>query len=164
MSTDLPDPETVLFKGEYRRGLDERYRLSIPPELLGEETDNRWVLVKERPGALSLWRRDPWQRQYDAGMRWVRERFSSGKLTDQDARLQKLGRLLSTRHSDVQLMGRGRLLVPEGFREFLGVAAGDPLMIIGAAVCIEIWHPTAWLDYLREEMPGFGSLFQQLGS
>ena len=164
MSSENPMPGTSLLLGEFRRSLDERYRLSVPPDFLSEQGDNRWVLVKQRPGALSLWHRDPWQQQHDEGLRWVSDRYAAGKVTPQDGSLQKLGRLLSSRHCDVQLMGRGRLLVPEGFREFLGVAAGDPLMIVGAAVCVEIWHPQAWLEYLREEMPGFSGLFEQLSS
>jgi MraZ protein len=59
-------------------------------------------------------------------------------------------------------MGRGRLLIPEGFREFLGVTGAEPLLVVGAAVCVEIWHPQAWLEYLRAEMPGFRQLFGEL--
>ncbi len=55
--------------------------------------------------------------------------------------VQMLGRLLSSRHRTVELAGRGRLLVPEGFREFLKVEAGGDVMVVGAGVCVEIWNP-----------------------
>ena len=42
-----------------------------------------------------------------------------------------LGRLLSTRHRTVQLAGRGRLLIPEGFREFLGVEPNGEALFWG---------------------------------
>ncbi len=64
----------------------------------------------------------------------------AGKLQDRLPEVQHVGRLLSTRHKPVQLAGRGRLLIPEGFREFLQIAAGGECAIIGAAVCIEIWN------------------------
>jgi MraZ protein len=35
-------------------------------------------------------------------------------------------------------------------------------MLVGAAICVEIWNPQAWLELLRQEMPGFGVLFKEL--
>jgi MraZ protein len=35
-------------------------------------------------------------------------------------------------------------------------------MLVGAAICVEIWNPQAWLDLLRQEMPAFGVLFKEL--
>ena len=52
-----PVQNREFFLGEFPRSLDDRFRLSIPQELLdpflagGSET----ILAKERPGALSLW-------------------------------------------------------------------------------------------------------------
>ena len=63
---------------------------------------------------------------------------------------QRLGRLLSTRHRSVELGARGRLLIPEGFREFLGVEPGGEVLIVGAGVCIEIWNPAKWLGHLED--------------
>ena len=76
--------------------------------------------------------------------------------------LQMLGRLLSTRQKAVQFAGRGRLVLPEGFREFLGVEPGEEVVIVGAAVCVELWKPEKWLDYLEGRMPKFRRLFDQL--
>ena len=85
-------------------------------------------------------------------------------LKDRTTDVQLLGRLLSTRHRDVQIAGRGRLSIPEGFREFLGIEAGAEAMVVGAAVCIEIWRPSAWIDYLEAEIPQFGQILDQLAS
>ena len=78
------------------------------------------------------------------------------------AEMQSLGRLLSTRHKEVQLAGRGRLLIPEGFREFLQVPSGGDVMVVGAAICIEIWNPPAWRTHLETQLPAFQQLFDQL--
>jgi MraZ protein len=64
----------------------------------------------------------------------------------------------------VQLHHRSRLLIPEGFREFLGVEPNGDVLVVGAAVCIEIWHPPAWLKYLERRMPKFRRLFDRLSS
>ena len=108
--------------GEFQRTLDDRYRLSVPHELgslLAAESAD-CILAKERPGCVSLWATAAWQTRLDEAVELVRRKMVSGKLEGRIGEVQLLGRLLSTRHRAVQLAGRGRLLIPEGFREFLG--------------------------------------------
>jgi len=153
-----------LILGEAPRSLDERFRLSIPSEMadvLGA-ADGQCILAKERPGCLSLWTVTGWQAKLDEGVELVKSKMRSGRLAQRIDEVQLLGRLLSTRHKNVQLAGRGRLVLPEGFREFLGVEAGGDVMVIGAAVCIEIWNPQKWLAYLEERIPEFRQLFDKL--
>jgi NAD(P)-dependent dehydrogenase (short-subunit alcohol dehydrogenase family) len=76
--------------------------------------------------------------------------------------VQELGRLLSTRHEMVSLAARGRLVVPEGFREFLAVEPSADLVVVGAAVCVEIWQPAAWAAFVTGEMPGFRRRMDEL--
>lgn len=150
--------------GEFQRTLDERYRLTLPPELLEplgiEGTDV--ILAKERPGCLSLWNAGPWQAKWDAGIQLLNAKLQAGKLEGRIVETQLLGRLLSSRQRTVQLAQRGRLLVPEGFREFLRVEAGGEVMIVGAAVCVEIWNPKAWVRHLDRRLPRFSQLFDEL--
>jgi MraZ protein len=159
----MPAVEDFLL-GEHPRTLDERWRVSIPSEfadlLSAESTD--CILAKERPGCLSLWSAPLWQARLDEGMELVKQKMRAGRLQEKIAQVQLLGRLLSTRHRTVQLAGRGRLLIPEGFREFLGVEPNGEAPILGAAVCIEIWQPAAWIKYLETKMPKFRRLFDQL--
>lgn len=152
-----------LIQGEFARTLDERFRVAIPAELtaLLDATKGRCVLAKERAGCLSLWEAEAWKRRMSSGLELIQAKLKAGKL-DGRADVQMLGRLLSTRHADVQLGDRGRLLVPEGFREFLKVEAGGEVMFVGAAVCIEIWQPAAWVAYLDRRMPRFRKLFERL--
>ena len=159
----MPDVEEFLL-GEFRRSLDERYRLSIPNELGDALTASSpdCILAKERPGCLSLWSAPVWQARLDEGVELVKQKMRAGKLRERIAEVQLFGRLLSTRHRLVQLAGRGRLVIPEGFREFLGVEPGGEVQIVGAAVCVEIWNPAAWLKYLEGRMPRFRRLFDRL--
>ncbi len=152
--------------GEFSRLLDERFRLSIPAELADRlaAAGTECILVKERPGCLSLWPASVWQPRIDAEMAVVEGKIHAGKLAGRLEEVQTLGRLLSTRHTPVQLAGRGRLLIPEGFREFLQVAAGGEVTVVGAAICLEIWRPAAWLAYLDEKIPEFGRLLEQLSA
>jgi len=153
-----------LLLGEFQRNLDERYRLSVPPELTArlQAEGEDLVLAKERRGCLSLWNAAQWQPKLDSGVQLVLGKLQSGRLDARLEEVQRLGRLLSTRHRTVQLSGRGRLLIPEGFREFLAVEPGGPVVVVGAAVCVEIWRPDAWAGNLEEVMPQFRQLLDEL--
>ena len=153
-----------LILGEFPRQLDERYRVSIPQEWVPPliEANGMCTLAKERPGCLSLWNTRRSQDELDAGMDLVRGKIRAGKLEGRIDELQLLGRLLSTRHKDVKIAGRGRLLIPEGFREFLGVEKGQEVIVVGAAMCVEIWKPETWFSYLEKRIPRFRQLFEKL--
>jgi len=155
-----------LILGESTRTLDQRYRLSIPLELADSLAleSGAAILAKERPGCLSLWNVGIWRTRLEAGVRLVESKIEAGRLEGRLEEVQRLGRLLSTRHTDVQLAGRGRLVLPEGFREFLGVEPGGEAMIVGAAVCVEIWHPERWSQYVGDQMPAFRQLLDGLSS
>jgi MraZ protein len=150
--------------GEFPRTIDERFRLSIPPELAEKfAADGQdCILAKERAGCLSLWIAQAWQARLDEGVDVVRAKVKAGKLDGKLGDVQLLGRLLSTRQKTVQLAGRGRLLIPEGFREFLRVEAGGDVMVVGAAVCVEIWRPASWIEYVEGRIPRFRRLLDRL--
>lgn len=150
--------------GEHARTLDDRYRLNIPSELSEKlaPAGGELILAKERPGCLSLWNAESWQAKHDAEVRLIEDKMRAGKLESRLSNIQMLGRLLSTRHRSVSLAGRGRLLVPEGFREFLRVEPGGDLLVVGAAICVEIWNPKYWLKYLDGRMPRYRRLMDRL--
>lgn len=153
-----------MLTGEAIRTLDPRYRLSLPPEMaeaVGGES-GECLIAKERPGCLSLWRRDAWEEKQRQATELVRSKLASGRLDSRLGDVQRLGRLLSTRQRPVQLAGRGRLVIPEGFRELLGVEPGEDVVVVGAAVCVELWLPSAWAELIGAEMPRFGELFEDL--
>ena len=171
----------VFILGEFQRTLDDRYRVSLPAELTeglfsegsakaekrpsapkAVERPSELILAKERPGCLSVWNAALWQEKWNAGVQLLKAKLEAGKLEGRLVETQLLGRLLSSRHRTVQLAQRGRLLIPEGFREFLRVEPGGEVMIIGAAVCVEIWNPRAWLRHLDRRMPRFPKLFDEL--
>ena len=154
-------PNNPLILGEAQRTLDERFRLSLPAEM-AEAFGGECILAKERPGCLSLWDAATWQKKLDEGVELIERKMQSGRLEGKIAQVQLFGRLLSTRHRPVQLAGRGRLLIPEGFREFLAVEPGGEVLVVGAAVCLEIWNPSRWLKYLETRMPRFRRLFDRL--
>jgi MraZ protein len=154
----------MFITGEVRRIVDERFRLTLPPDFVEGVADDEGtvIIAKEQTGCISLWRSDEWQNRLDSGVSLLRQKIDSGRMEGRWSDVQRLGRLLSTRHQRVTLAKRSRFLIPEGFRQFLGVESGQEVVIVGAAVCVEIWHPDRWLDVLKSEMPEFGDLFKTL--
>ncbi len=154
-----------LVLGEFARTLDDRHRLSLPPELtqlLLPEGGLDCVLAKERLGCLSLWQTAAWRDKVQSGLELIRQKITAHRLEGRLAQVQQFGRLLSTRFRDVKLGDRGRLVLPEGFRDFLGVEPGGDVLVVGAAICVELWHPQQWRLYLRKRMPRFNPLFEEL--
>jgi MraZ protein len=163
-SRRLPVAIDAFITGEFKRTLDDRWRLTLTTEFAAAVADDEGgcILAKERAGCLSLWRPADWQKRLDDGVELIRRKIQSGRMEQRWNDVQRFGRLLSTRHTQVRLANRSRLLIPEGFREFLGVGPNQDVMLVGAVICVEIWNPTAWLEVLRQEMPDFGVLFRQL--
>ena len=163
----MPNPRQLIL-GEFNCTLDERFRLSIPQELveLLASENSRCILAKERSGCLSLWNAEAWEAKLESRKKLVEAKLQADSFDDDRlAQVQLLGRLLSTRHQAVELKDRRRLLIPEGFRAFLGIdrdPPGNEVIVVGAAVCIEIWKPAAWLAYLEQRMPKFRRLFHRL--
>lgn len=157
-------PSETLLTGEFKRSLDDRYRLTLPAEFAHAVTDDEGetIVAKERAGCLSLWRAEAWQKRIDNGVSLIEQKIEAGRMEQRWSDVQRLGRLLSTRYRTVKLANRSRLLVPEGFREFLEVGPGQDVMLVGAVICVEVWNPAAWLELLKQEMPEFGRLFQEL--
>ena len=153
-----------LITGEFSRTVDDRYRLSLPDEFreVFKPDEGKCVIVKERPGCLSLWEEAAWEQYHDKRVGMVQQRFDAGDLGRSVAELQRFGRLFSTRYRHIQLAEKGRFLIPEGFREFLAVEPKQDVMVIGAAVCIEIWQPQTWIPYIEGDIQQFNSLMESL--
>lgn len=163
-SNSCPSMTSKLVIGEVARSLDDRFRLSLPTELLEQlgAENGKCVLAKQQKGCLSLWTASAWSSRLSEELGLIEQKLSARRLDTRLEELQRFGRLLSTRHREVQLGGRGRLVLPEGFREFLGAEAGGHVMIVGAAVCIEIWELSCWQGILSEQMPEFDRLLESL--
>ncbi|MCA9038998.1 MAG: division/cell wall cluster transcriptional repressor MraZ [Planctomycetaceae bacterium] len=155
---------TPFITGEVKRTIDDRFRISLPSEMAEAVTDpaGETILTKERFGCLSLWSASEWQQRLDTGVGLIKQKVSAGRMEQRWEDVQRLGRLLSTRSTTVKLANRSRLLIPEGFRQFLNIEVNQEVMIVGAAICVEIWNPEAWLNTLQAEMPEFNPLFRNL--
>ena len=168
----MPDGHEIIT-GEARCRLDSRYRVSIPPDFDKWLTSSspELVLAKERPGCVSLWNGEFWEAKVNSRIRLVKQKVQQGFQDERIGEVQLFGRLLSTRHEDAKLDKQRRLTIPKSFRDFLDVRPRSSneedkeqgnVMVVGAAVCVEIWNPAAWLQHLQERMPKFRRLVDRL--
>lgn len=156
--------EPVLIQGEHRRLYDDRFRVSLPAEFVtalgGEDAD--CLLAKEREGCISVWNRKVWEDSFGAGVKLVRTKLEVNRLQKDFAKVQRFGRLLSTLTRPLKLGHRGRLLIPEGFREFLLAEPNSEVIVVGAGVCLEVWKPEVWKRYVCDDIGEFQHLLQEL--
>jgi len=124
--------------------------------------EGKCMLAKERPGCVSLWNRGVWASWLSSGVEVIASKVRSGRLDRRMDHVQLLGRLLSTRHREANIAGRGRIGLPESFRSFLGVEPGGEVLVVGAGVCVEVWSAAAWNAHIGEQMPSFRQLLEQL--
>jgi MraZ protein len=153
----------AMITGEFRRVYDDRHRIALPPELV-EHVGVSCVIAKEREGCLSLWETSVWEKKVGVGLELIEHKLKADVLHGELAKVQRLGRLLATLARPIRLGQRGRLLVPEGFRQFLGVEPNSEVLVIGAGICVEIWQPQSWQAYLRQDIENFNVLFKELAS
>ena len=153
-----------LITGEFCRTVDDRYRLSLPDEFkeVFKPESGKCVIVKEKPGHLSLWEENDWKQFHERRVEQVRLRYETGHLAGQMADFQRFARLLSIRSRHIQLTDRARFLLPEGFREFLAVEPKQDVMVIGAGHCIELWHPQKLITSIEEDIPQYSNLLESL--
>ena len=95
----------MFLTGEYRRTIDDRFRLQLPAEFAESVSSDTGdvIVAKERAGCLSLWRPDEWQQRLDSGISLLRQKIDSGRMEQRWGDVQRLGRLLSTRHTTMRL-------------------------------------------------------------
>ena len=144
--------------------VDGKSRLTLPEPL--QSVVNAWSgscrVVKERPGALSLWSRDSSDTAIDSAVSAALAKYEARKNQNLLDELMTLGRLRSTRETTAKLDGRARLTIPQTFREFLGVEPEGNVMVVAATVCIEIWRPEAWVAFVEERIADYRRLSESI--
>ena len=144
--------------------LDAKSRLTLPDVLreVAETWNGSCRVVKERPGAISLWAPDSTDTNIDAAVAAAMAKYNARGNQNLLEELMTLGRLRSTRETTAKLDGRARLTIPQAFREFLGVEPDGNAMVVAATVCIEIWRPDAWVEFVNERIADYRRISESL--
>jgi len=124
-----------VFTGEYHHTIDAKGRLAVPArfrlELAGAAYICRWL-----DGCLAIFPRAAWEEL--TGQIGTLSRVG-------DARARELARSVFSSAYDVELDGQGRVLVPTGLRELVGLESDA--VVVGLNDHVELWPPARWTAY-----------------
>ena len=125
-----------MFTGEYRHAVDGKGRIAVPARFRGQLADGA-VVARWLDSCLAIFPMTAWGE--------LAARVGSLPMVDPNARL--LQRQLFSGALETEFDGQGRVLVPQGLREFAGLEA--EALVLGSRDHAEIWAPARWTDYSR---------------
>jgi MraZ protein len=129
-----------MFLGEFLHTLDDKGRLTIPAKFR-DELAGGLVITRGIDRCLSVFPRQVWDD--------LAERIVQLPLTQRNAR--NFGRLMFSGAADFIPDRQGRVLIPQGLREYAGF--DSEAVIIGLYDRLEIWNPEHW-THLKAEVEG----------
>jgi MraZ protein len=120
-----------MFLGEFTHTLDNKGRLTVPAKFR-DELASGLVITRGIDRCLSVYPRLVWDD--------LAERISKLPLTQSTAR--NFGRLMFSGAADFIPDRQGRVLIPQGLREYARL--NSDAIIIGLYDRLEIWNPEDW--------------------
>jgi MraZ protein len=120
------------FLGRYDYQLDPKGRVSLPADFRKEADGSRFVLLQWEPTHLTLFPEPVWE--------GVQARILELRRT-QPALLNRLRRVTS-RAAHVDPDKQGRILIPAGLKEAVGLDGS--VVVAGNVDRIEIWNPATF--------------------
>jgi MraZ protein len=123
-----------VFTGEYRHSVDGKGRVAVPArfrtQLVGGAFVARWI-----DECLGIFPREAW----DA----FAAKVAALPVTNPSART--FSRFIFSGAFEVELDAQGRVVVPQGLREWAGL--GTDAVVVGSRDHIELWEPDRWARY-----------------
>jgi MraZ protein len=142
-----------MFLGEFSHALDDKGRLTVPAKFR-DELAGGLVVTRGIDRCLFVFPREVWDN--------LAERIAHLPLTQRNAR--NFSRLMFSGASDFIPDRQGRVLIPQGLREYAGLD-GDAI-IIGLYDRLEIWNPGNWANVkteVEEDPESIAEQLQELG-
>ena len=135
------------FSGTYSHNIDPKGRVTIPAvyrEMLGE----RFTLgMNNQFTAMALYPAEEWQR--------ISDRLN--RIPDSDARGMAYVRLIKAfSYTDQKLDGQGRLLIPNGLRDKVGM--DKAITFVGVGRFLEIWDTARFNEFCAASEADFAEL------
>ncbi len=142
-----------MFLGEFSHTLDDKGRLTIPAKFR-DELAGGLVVTRGIDRCLSVFPHQGWQN--------LAERIAQLPLTQRSAR--DFGRLIFSGAADFIPDRQGRVLIPQGLREYAQL--DSEAIIIGLYDRLEIWNPNNWANVktaVEENPESIAEQLQELG-
>jgi MraZ protein len=142
-----------MFLGEFSHNLDEKGRLTIPAKFR-DELAGGLVVTRGIDRCLAVYPRQGWDE--------LAERIAQLPLTQRNAR--NFSRLMFSGAADFIPDRQGRVLIPQGLREYAGL--DSEAIVIGLYDRLEIWNPDFWAEVkanVEEDPDSIAEQLQELG-
>ena len=142
-----------MFLGEFSHNLDEKGRLTIPAKFR-DELAGGLVVTRGIDRCLSVYPRQVWD--------GLAEQIAKLPLSQRSAR--DFGRLIFSGAADFIPDRQGRVLIPQGLRDYAEL--DSDAIIIGLFDRLEIWNPNNWTKVkasVEEDPESIAEQLQELG-
>lgn len=153
----MTDRRQLYFSGTHEYALDAKGRVAIPSrfreQLIQADGHSLYLAPAVQERHLKLYPRSAWEH--------LRTRLEA--ISNPHKRRAFMRTILSRSH-EVSLDSQGRVLIPQGLREYAELS-GETL-IVGEGDHVQFWSPRNWnaaLDAALEEVADSGSLLADLG-
>ncbi len=132
-----------MFLGEFEHTIDDKGRVAIPARFR-EELGERFVLTRGFEQCLQAFPRSMWEN--------LSEKVDRLPIGSPQAR--NMRRILFSPAAEVEIDRQGRILIPQGLREYAGLA--EEVLITGMNTYFELWSGERWRT-LQDELSGSGA-------
>jgi MraZ protein len=141
-----------VFTGEYRHAVDDKGRIAVPARFR-TQLEGGAVVAKWLDTCLAIFPKSAWDE--------LAAKVGSLPMTDPNARL--LQRRLFAGALETELDRQGRVLLPQGLREFAGLQ--EEAVVLGSRDHAEVWTPARWTEYSQglEDPDAFAHAIAGLG-
>lgn len=141
------------FKGRYLYSVDEKGRVALPAKLrvnLSASAKGNFVITRGFEKCLYVYPQDEWNKL---------EQFVRG-LSFLDARHRFYARTLFELANDSKLDNQYRLTIPIELINFADIKS--EVLIIGVLERIEIWNPTVYEEYQKNQPETYETVAEQV--
>lgn len=142
-----------MFLGEFSHNLDDKGRLTIPAKFR-DELAGGLVITRGIDRCLFVFPRQGWDN--------LAEQIAALPLTQRNAR--NFSRLMFSGAADFIPDRQGRVLIPQGLRDYAGL--DSEAIVIGLYDRLEIWNLDNWTDVkaeVEEDPESIAEQLQELG-
>ncbi len=141
--------EAGVFTGEYLHTLDQKSRVIIPARFR-EELGDTFMISRGLDRCIFVYHLNEWSK--------IEQKVKELPLTRSDARA--FTRYLFSGAAEVETDRQGRVLIPQGLREYARIE--KEVMIIGVSNRVEVWSAEAWKEYTSAENLDFEAAAEKL--
>lgn len=143
----------MIFSGTYKRNLDEKKRLQVPPKFVPSE-GNGLIAVRGFDGCLSIYSEE--------GFAELEEKLDRYDFFDQDSR--RFIRMFYSSRVDLSLDSHGRISLGEDISRQYGL--NSSVILLGVKNHFEIWDEETYRSYCQgngETLESLGQLLSTIG-